>query len=185
MNTKDTSKSGQTDAMLEGYTKMLNRAQEGLNNSANTPSNLRSYLDSAKEQAVTLNELSREQAEKISDYLWRDLHDAAHFLTETQQELVSWLRFDLELIEERLFDVFSVMVDHTQLELHNLAERARCATEWNSGEIIGIGTLVCDQCQYSLTFHQPAYIPVCPNCGGTAFKRTFEEDDENSDAELS
>ncbi len=158
--------------LVSAYQQMMNRVRETLRQTSDT--NLQQHIESAKEKAVELNELTREEAEHIGDYLRRDLQDAAEFINSTEQALVDWMRFDLELIEERLLDMFSLMVDHTRLELDNLAECARQATQWCSGEITGPGTLYCDNCNNALHFHQPDYIPACPNCGATLFKRINE-----------
>jgi hypothetical protein len=134
-------------------------------------------LEHAKTQAIELGELSVDEAEKIADYLRRDLHSAAHFLSDTEKALADWMRFDLELLEDKFLTLFTGMVDHTRTELDNLAERARQATEWTSGEIT-TGTLQCANCGEVLAFYQPTHVPACPNCGGTLFKRMLEDESE-------
>ncbi len=161
------------DHLIPAYHKMMTRVEQ-TQKTATTKKSLRQHIESAIEAAVQLEELTREEAERIGDYLRRDLHDAAEFIVSTQRALADWMRFDLALIEQPLLNMFSLMVDQTQLELENLAESARLATEWNSGEIIGLGTLYCENCNHALHFHQPDYIPVCPNCGATQFRREFE-----------
>lgn len=153
------------------------RFLQHLKNVFNTPSTLtlQEKFQQAQEQMVGLNELTREEAEHLSDYLYRDLQDAAVFLVESQQALADWLQFDLELVEDQLLNLFSGMVDHTRQEIENLAERARQANEWSSGEVTGPGTLFCAHCEHRLQFTQPDYIPVCPNCGTTLFLRQLPE----------
>jgi NADH pyrophosphatase NudC (nudix superfamily) len=159
--------------LVPAYQKMMMRVEK---TQKYTPKKtLLQHIDVASDRAVELNELTREEASLIADYLRRDLHDAAHFIVTSERALADWIRFDLELIEERLLELFSLMVDQTQQELENLAERARQATEWNSGEIT-LGTLYCDNCTHAVHFHQPDYIPVCKNCGATRFKRIIEEE---------
>jgi rubrerythrin len=148
---------------------MMTRVEQKHQESATT--SLQAHIEAAKEQAVALNELSREEAEHIGDYLRRDLQDAAEFIISTEQALTDWMRFDLALVEESLLDMFSLMVDKSRSELDNLAESARLATEWQSGEITALGTLACEKCGHSLRFPKPDYIPACPNCGATRFKR--------------
>jgi len=163
------------DHLLPAYQKMMTRVDKTQKQS--TTKTLQQHIQAAIERAVELNELTREEAERIGDYLRRDLQDAADFIVTTEQALADWMRFDLELIEERLLSMFSLMVDHTRQELENLAERARQATEWNSGEITALGTLYCERCTHAVHFHQPDYIPACPNCGTTRFKRTIEAEE--------
>ena len=155
--------------LVPAYHKMMTRVEQTHKESATT--GLQAQIEAAQEQAVALNELSREEAEHIGDYLRRDLQDAAEFIISTEQSLADWMRFDLALIEDSLLDMFSLMVDKSSLELENLAESARQATEWQSGEITALGTLNCEKCGHSLHFQKPDYIPACPNCGATRFKR--------------
>ncbi|MCK5524654.1 MAG: zinc ribbon-containing protein [Thiomargarita sp.] len=160
-----------TDNLIPAYQKMMTRVEETQKHS--TTKTLQQHIEAAIDRAVELEELSREEAERIGDYLRRDLHDAADFIVKTEQALADWIRFDLELIEERLLEMFSLMVDQTQQELETLAECARQATEWHSGEMTVLGTLFCESCDHVVHFHQPDYIPVCPNCGATRFKRAI------------
>jgi rubrerythrin len=173
MNSHDTKTK---DKLVGAYRQMMTRVKEALQHTKTKT--LRQHIDIAQDKAVELQELTREEAERVGDYLHRDLEDAAHYVVTTKQALADWMRFDLELIEERVLEMFSVMVDHTQVELENLAERARYATEWYSGEITGPGTLQCDNCGKTLHFHQPDYIHPCPNCNATLFKRVVDEEND-------
>ncbi len=162
------------DNLIPAYHKMMKRVEE--TQKVSTTKTLGQHIEDAKEKALILEELTREEAEHIGEYLHRDLHDAADFIVNTEQALADWMRFDLELIEQSLLDMFSLMVDQTRTELENIAERARLANEWNSGEIIGLGSLCCEICGHTLNFHKPDYIPACPKCGATQFKRCFDKD---------
>ncbi|MBE9563240.1 MAG: zinc ribbon-containing protein [Proteobacteria bacterium] len=154
--------------LVPAYRKMLSRVE------AANKKTLHKRIETAIESAVELEELSREEAENIGNYLLKDLQDAAQFIVSTEQVLADWIRFDLELIEERLLDMFSLMVDQSRLELDNLAERAHQAIEWHTGEITGLGTLYCANCNKPMSFKKPDYIPACPNCESTLFKRTID-----------
>lgn len=161
--------------MKNDYRKMMGRIEKTQKTSSKKT--LQQHIQAATDMAVELNELSREEAEHLGDYLRRDLIDAAQFIVTTEQALADWMRFDLEVIENGLLNMFSLMVDQTQLELENLAESARQATEWHSGEIVGLGSLYCEMCGHALQFQEPDYIPACPNCGATQFKRAVEKID--------
>ncbi|MCV6636968.1 zinc ribbon-containing protein [Candidatus Albibeggiatoa sp. nov. NOAA] len=164
----------QNDKLLSAYEQMLTRVKD----SSKTSHTLSERIDRAKEKALEFEELTREEAEKLAYYVKRDLHDAAHTIVETEHELADWLRFDLELLEERFIDLFSVMEDPTRTELDHLAEQAKLASEWTSGEVTGAGTLYCASCNHSLQFYQPDFIPACPNCGSTLFLRDADSLEE-------
>ena len=126
----------------------------------------------ARERLGIVEELGREEAEKIGDYLKRDLQDAAEYLASPEaNELGEWLKMDLELIEQEALELFASVADQTKLELLALQERARLASEYHTGEITGIGTLFCNQCGKSLHFGKTGHIPPCPKCGHTQFHR--------------
>jgi len=171
------------EKLVSAYHQMMTRVKDSLSHT--TTKTLNQRIEVAKDKAIELKELTFEEAEKIGNYLQRDLEDAANFIVTTNQALADWMRFDLELIEDRLLEMFSLMVDHTRVELDNLAEQARQATEWNSGEITGPGTLACTTCGKNLHFHKPDYIPACPNCGAISFKRIEEVDETTFDEKIS
>ncbi len=158
------------------YNRMLERAKQTLERATqgSLPS-LQQIIDGAKHTAVELEELTRDEAELIGDYLRRDIHDVAQRTQERGHELAEWLRFDIQLVEERLAEVFSHLVDHTRLELDQLAEEAKHHA-WNTGEVTTLGSLTCSQCGHELHFHATARIPTCPRCQGTRFQRS--EDDQ-------
>jgi len=130
-------------------------------------------IEVAQQKAVELGELSREEAEKIGIYIQRDIEDAAEYLAGPEaKELSDWFKFDIGLIEERLLELFSSVADKTKLELMVLEERARQAGKYHTGEITGIGTLICTQCGKEIHFHTTGHIPPCPKCHATLFTRT-------------
>ena len=132
-------------------------------------------LEKAKEKAVALEELTRDEAEEIGAYLARDLHDAAEFIEKNGAEFRDWFQMEVELIEDRILDALPPIVDETRLALDALAERARSVGEWHTGEIVSPGVLECKQCQHQLHFTKTGHIPPCPNCHHSHFKRLTQE----------
>ena len=160
------------DRLAAAYEKMLERVDEAFEKAQETtlPA-LKENIEHAREKAVELGELTREEAEKIAGYLERDMKDAGEFLAESGEEFRNWMRFDLELIEDRLLEMFVSVADQTRVELSKLAEQARQATTYHTGEITGPGTLVCSGCGKELHFKKTGHIPPCGKCHGTEYKR--------------
>ena len=156
------------EKMVAAYETMLERVS-GFSQKAGPV--LGQAIDHARETAVELGELSREEAEKVAGYIERDMKDAAEFLVETGQDFRDWFSFDVQLIETKLFDMFASVADQTSLELRNLAERAKRATVLRTGEITGPGTLECTACGEQLHFKKAGHIPPCPKCRATEYKR--------------
>ena len=160
------------DALGEAYEKMFERAAEHFHNAEEkTGPLLHKLIDDAKEKAIDLKELSREDADKLADYLKRDLGDATDYLSETGHELKDWLGFETSLVESTLLDLMLKAADKTTLQLLKLKEDAKQASIYHTGEITGPGTLVCDQCGEKLHFHKAGKIPPCPKCHASNFHR--------------
>lgn len=114
--------------------------------------------------------LYSDEISKIRRSIKRDLIDAAHHMSETGKELKDWLGFDIALIKSELWLNFTEATDKTTLELLKLKQTAANAS-YHTGEVVGLGTLICDQCKASLHFHKPGHIPPCGKCHGTHFHR--------------
>lgn len=161
------------DRLTEAYEKMLERVHEAIEQTRESAlPGLREYLDDAREKMVELGELTREEAEKISGYIERDMKDAAHYLAETGEQVSAWWRFDVQQVEERMREMFIGVADQTKLELSRLAQQARAASIYHTGEVTGPGTLTCTECGKELHFHKTGHIPPCPSCRKTEFRRS-------------
>lgn len=166
------------EKLVEGYNQMLKRIREtAVETETDTEHALKNRLEAAMEKASELGELSREEAEKISDYVKRDLEAAADFIGESGKELKDWLRFDLDVVEQELGKLFAQMVDHTRMELDKLERQATQYGEWHTGEVASIGTLECKSCGELLHLHHTSHIPPCPKCHGTTYRRLSHQDD--------
>jgi len=160
------------EKLVHAYNRMMERVKDALKQTEkNTVEALRYNIDLAKEKAVELGELSREEAVKIGDYLRRDLEDAGEYLADSGAELSSWLHFDVEQVEDRLWEVFTAAADQTKLAYLDLAQRAQRASEYHTGELTTVGTLRCSACGELLHFHGTSHIPPCPKCHATRFTR--------------
>jgi hypothetical protein len=99
------------------------------------------------------------------------MQDAGKHLAESGHELGDWLRFDITQLEDRLLSVLSLVADRTRLEMLQFEHDIEEGPAWNTGEVTGPGTLVCNSCDASMRFHATGQIPHCPNCDHTVFHR--------------
>ncbi len=162
------------EAMGEAYELMLERTSEGIDRlrklEQKAEPQVQQALSDAKDKAVELGELTREEADRVAEYLDRDLKAAGAWLAETGEEFRDWLGMEAALISDRLLDMFAKAADQTSIELQKLRERAASA-EYKTGELAGPGTLICQACGESLHFKKAGHIPPCPKCSATTFKR--------------
>lgn len=160
------------DRMVTAYESMLERVHEAAETAEKkTVPWFREALASAREKAVELEELTREEADRVSRYVERDLHEAANFLADSGQEMRDWLSFDWQLMQNRMLDMFAGMADQTSQALKGFADQAREASLYHSGEVTAPGMLKCVACEESLTFDKTGRVPECPKCGATRFQR--------------
>jgi len=160
------------EKLIHGYKQLLETSKEVLDVTKKeaTPAVL-DAIDKGKEKVAELTELTAEEIDKVSDFVIRDLHDAAEYIAVGERELADWLRIDALLIEDKFLEAFSHMVDHTKMALDEIAENAKRANEWHTGEITSAGTLVCTKCGEVLHFHNAGHIPPCPKCHATVYNR--------------
>ncbi|HUT39964.1 MAG TPA: zinc ribbon-containing protein [Gammaproteobacteria bacterium] len=160
------------DALGAAYEKMFERAAENLHSAeVKTAPLLHKLIDEARDEAIALGELSENDAAKLAGWLKRDLDDAISYLAETGHELKDWLGFETTLLENATLDLLLRAADKTTVELSIMKENFRRASTYTTGEITGVGTLVCEQCAEKLHFHKTGRIPPCPRCHSTTFHR--------------
>jgi len=159
--------------LVDAYDKMMERVSHLLDSAEKQALPvLQKNIDKAKHQAIELKELTIEEAEKLGDYLRRDMHDAAENLQESGKDISSWFSFDIKLIEDRVLEMFAKVADKTSSELAQLAAQAKRSQEYHTGEITSIGTLACQDCDTLVHFKKTSRIPPCPKCHKTVFVRT-------------
>lgn len=165
-------------SLVEAYNQMMARVRESIDNAeANTMPTLQKAIEQAKDQATHLGEVSLEEAEEIGNYIKRDINDAAEYLMETSHEFSEWLMLDIDIIEQKVLELFLSVADKTRIELEQLSHAAcNISTEpknieYKSGEITGPGSLICANCGQMIQFNTTGSIPNCQQCSGHVFKR--------------
>ncbi|MGA7979596.1 MAG: zinc ribbon-containing protein [Chromatiaceae bacterium] len=173
-------KSDLNDRLVDAYERMLERTGESFERAEQEGApRLRQVIEKVRDNMVELGELTREEASRVATYLERDIKDAATYIAETGENLRNWWRFDLDLMEQRLLDLFALVADQTSIQLQGWAEQARQASLYRTGEIAGPGTLFCSACGSEMRMHKAGRIPPCPKCHATSFTRAAEAEDES------
>ncbi len=160
------------ELMGKAYEKMYESAVENLHNIGDkTAPVLHKLVDETKDTIEDLEELSKEEAEKLADYLKRELPELVNTLTEQGKELKDWLGFETNKLETRMLDSLMSLPPSTATALMKIRDTAWKASVYRTGEIVGPGTLVCDQCGEKLHFVKTEKIPPCPKCDQTRYHR--------------
>jgi len=171
-----------TDKLVQAYEQMLKYTHATIERAQqeSLPYFLE-LLERSRDNMVALGELTREEADKVSGYIKRDIEDAASYLVESGQEMRDWWQFDLQLMEKRMLDMFTQVADQTSLQMAQLThwiDNGRQMSAYQAGEITGPGTLICDRCGAATHFVKAGRIPLCADCGNIYFRRHIEEADK-------
>ena len=153
--------------MGEAYESLLESAMQKAHQSGAA---VHHVIDEVRDDIVALNKFGEDEVVKLKASVKRDLIDAAQYRDKTGKELEFWLGFDVALMKREFWELFSEAADQTTTALYELKQQAASA-EYHSGELTGLGTLVCDQCGEKLHFHKPGHIPPCPRCNSSHFHR--------------
>ncbi|HUW97776.1 MAG TPA: zinc ribbon-containing protein [Acidiferrobacter sp.] len=155
------------ETMSDAYKELLEKALE---RARQTGTALHHAVSEIRAEAAAVGKAGEKEVVELERWVQRDLTDAASYLAQTGKDLKYWLGFDTVLIERAFWDMFSEAADKTATEQLKFKIQADAAG-YHTGELVGLGTLVCDHCGQLLHFHKPGHIPPCPNCGGTHFLR--------------
>jgi len=157
--------------LVKAYNQMMANIRAAFENTDTSDMSLQNALNNAKDQAVHLGELTVEEIHEISEYVKRDINDAAEYLMESSAEFNNWLMLDIEVMERKVVDLFLSVADRTRIELEQLKDHQKEQITYKSGEITGPGTLQCTECGQLKPFLTTGEINTCSKCGGGTFVR--------------
>ena len=164
-------KNQSSNRLINTYNQMMVTIREAFENTDTSDLTLQKALNNAKEEAIHLGEVTMEEAHEISEYIKRDINDAAEYMMESSAEFGDWLMLDIEVIERQIINLFLSVADRTRIELEQFQNPPHEPSEYHSGEITGPGTLVCTQCGHNVSFITTGEIEPCPECQNTSFQR--------------
>lgn len=156
------------ETMYEHVVNRLHKVKEAATDKA---PQLQEWIAEARHKAEELDELTDEDAKKLANWLKRDFDDMMHHMSETEGELKEWLGFEATLFKSTLLEKLLEAADKTTVELLRMKENIHQPSTYHTGELTGPGSLICDECQEILHFHQSGKIPPCPKCNSTMFHR--------------
>ena len=130
-------------------------------------------IDALVEQARTKisesGELTQREIETLTKAVRRDLEEFARSYEESQDELTDSVF--MRVIKESLWQELADITDKTQLEWREVFQDLNHHGVYHSGEVVGLGNLVCEHCHYHLAVYTPDVLPRCPKCGHDQFQR--------------
>ena len=160
-----------SNRLIEAYNQMMTSIRSAFEGSDDEDMSLSKAMSMAKDEITHIADITQDEAEEISNFIKRDINDAAEYMMETSSEFSDWLMLDIEVIERKLIDLFLSVADKTRIELEQLGVQNRELSLYYSGEITGPGTLQCNSCGHKVAFTTTSQIENCSECGHNTFKR--------------
>ncbi len=130
-----------------------------------SPEELSNALDKSVEVLQAANELTKDEIALVSAYVKADLKSFAQEYEESRSG--SFYLTISNSIWQGLLDI----TDKTKLEWMELSQELEHQGVYHTGEVIGLGSLVCENCGNKTQYTHPTIIEPCYQCGGEAFSR--------------
>ncbi len=108
--------------MISAYNQMIKEMRNAFDHADPSDMSLQKALTLAKHQAVHLGVVTTEEAHEISEYIKRDINDAAEYMMDSSAEFYDWLMLDIEVIERKVIDLFLSVADNTRIELEQFKQ---------------------------------------------------------------
>ena len=114
-------------------------------------------------------ELTADEVEEVLHALRRDLAEFARSYAQQvkEQDESVFMRVLRQSIWKELLDI----TDKSQLEWQDIFQDLRHHGVYQIGEIVGLGNLVCEKCQFTRAIYTPEILTRCSACGHDQFQR--------------
>ena len=147
------------------YEKLANRTADLLEEGKKT---FDEALKKAKEELHSAGDFSREQADKVGEYVRRDLRENANKAKDAIKKAIEPHR-----IAAGAQSAFSRILSSAAEALSELAVKSEKSLEYKTGEITSSGTVTCKSCDAEMHMSKTSRIPPCPKCHKTIFRKSY------------
>ncbi|ACT12236.1 zinc ribbon-containing protein [Pectobacterium aroidearum] len=130
---------------------------------------LDSLVQSARKTLQEGSELTQKEIEQVIQAVQRDLEEFGRSYSESQDEFTDSVF--MRVIKESLWQELADITDKTQLEWREIFKDVNHHGVYHSGEVVGLGNLVCENCHHHIAFYTPEVLPLCPKCSHDLFHR--------------
>ena len=148
------------------YRELVSTLSERLRNGEH---DIDALVEQARMKISQSGELTHREVETLTKAVRRDLEEFARSYEESQDELTDSVF--MRVIKESLWQELADITDKTQLEWREVFQDLNHHGVYHSGEVVGLGNLVCEHCHYHLAVYTPDILPRCPKCGHDQFQR--------------
>ena len=150
------------------YEKIVSNTEELLGSGRK---NFDEALKRAGDEFSSAGTFTREQAEKVSKYVKRDVQ---HAFTSAEKGTKSVKQaVDPKRIVVGAQSFFSKVLLNTAETLSDWAEKSEHYLEFKTGEVTSPGTLTCKNCKEEIHIRKTGRIPPCPTCHHTMYRKSY------------
>lgn len=138
---------------------------------ARTLEGFESAMHSVREQLEVTGQIGLEQSKSFADYLRRDLQHTIEDMDRAGAAVRDTL--GPARLGAGALAFIAKALSATSEAIGALANKAEAAVTFKTGEITTAGTLTCLACGQELHMKQASYIPPCPSCHKTLFRKSY------------
>ncbi|MFU9136246.1 zinc ribbon-containing protein [Erwinia tasmaniensis] len=131
--------------------------------------NIDALVESGRQRMVSRGELTPAQIDDVTRAVRRDLQEFARSYTENKRD--SGDSVFMRVIRESVWKELADITDKSQLEWREVFQDLNHHGVYQSGEVVGLGNLVCEQCHFTRAIYTPEALTRCPECGHDRFNR--------------
>jgi hypothetical protein len=146
----------------KGYNAMLQNVISTLKHS---PEEMSHVLTKSEEVVAAANDMTKDEIALISAYLKADLKEFSSNYEESKSG-----PFYLTLTNTMWQGLLEI-TDRTKVEWVELFQDLEHQGVYTAGEIIGLGTLICEKCNHKTEYTHAESIVPCIRCGHEQFTR--------------
>ncbi|MEN5016337.1 zinc ribbon-containing protein [Erwinia sp. Eh17-17] len=126
-------------------------------------------VESARQRMNNRGELTPGEIDDVSRAVRRDLEEFARSYAENQDELSDSVF--MRVIRQSIWKELADITDKSQLEWREVFQDLNHHGVYQSGEVVGLGNLVCEGCQFTRAIYTPEVLTRCPECNHDQFVR--------------
>jgi len=150
------------------YEKIISRTEELLDSGRK---NLDEALKRAGDELSSAGNFTREQADKISTFVKRDIQHTVNNASKGKEAVKGAV--DPKRIAVGAQSIFSKILTNTAETLSEWAKKSEQHLEFKTGEVTSPGALTCKNCSEVIHMTRTAKIPPCPKCHKTLYRKSY------------
>ncbi len=150
------------------YEKIVLQTEELLGSGRKT---LDEALKRAGDDLASAGTFTREQAEKISAFVKRDIQHVVDSTSKGKTNMKEAV--DPKRISVGAQSIFSRILSSTAETLNDWAKKSEQNLEFKTGEVTSPGSLTCKNCGEVIHMKKTAKIPPCPKCHHTVYRKSY------------